>query len=277
MEGYLHAYIALLFLLLHKGGSLLYIPPPTRFDSRPPTSMTGEYSLPGVSGVAGAGLRWETAPLGNTNRKPSRWDPGLQGKGSRVRSGGEPGKDRWDGPEPTAARQRIYSRGSWVGIRLRSRRRHSEAAPARARSMAASLASSQDALMGSRTVRCTGGSARRAVKRAGRGPRRCLGSSAEPGLTYRDAGVNIDAGSELVRRIAKMCPEIGGFSGLYPFGEWIRQPVRWSWTWSRKGSFEKADCSIQPTRRRIPCRWNGWSRHEAQTGLRDGQTRHHWH
>ncbi|KAL5052681.1 hypothetical protein RYX36_033363, partial [Vicia faba] len=31
------------------------------------------------------------------------------------------------------------------------------------------------------------------------------------GLTCKDAGVDIDAGSELVRRIAKMAPGIGGF------------------------------------------------------------------
>ncbi|CDP17997.1 unnamed protein product [Coffea canephora] len=31
------------------------------------------------------------------------------------------------------------------------------------------------------------------------------------GLTYKDAGVHIDAGSELVRRMAKMTPGIGGF------------------------------------------------------------------
>ncbi|CDP18001.1 unnamed protein product [Coffea canephora] len=35
-------------------------------------------------------------------------------------------------------------------------------------------------------------------------------------LTYKDAGVDIDAGSDLVRRIAKMAPGIGGFGGLYP-------------------------------------------------------------
>ena len=29
------------------------------------------------------------------------------------------------------------------------------------------------------------------------------------GLTYKEAGVDIDAGSELVRRIAKMAPGIG--------------------------------------------------------------------
>ena len=40
----------------------------------------------------------------------------------------------------------------------------------------------------------------------------------EEGLTYKDAGVDIDAGSELVRRIAKMAPGIGGFGGLFPLG-----------------------------------------------------------
>ncbi|PRQ49063.1 putative phosphoribosylformylglycinamidine cyclo-ligase [Rosa chinensis] len=38
------------------------------------------------------------------------------------------------------------------------------------------------------------------------------------GLTYKGAGVDIDAGSELVRRIAKMAPGIGGFGGLFPLG-----------------------------------------------------------
>lgn len=38
-------------------------------------------------------------------------------------------------------------------------------------------------------------------------------------MTYKDAGVDIDAGSELVRRIAKMAPGIGGFGGLFPFGD----------------------------------------------------------
>ena len=37
-------------------------------------------------------------------------------------------------------------------------------------------------------------------------------------LTYKDAGVDIDAGAELVKRIAKMAPGIGGFGGLFPFG-----------------------------------------------------------
>ncbi|KAF8401381.1 hypothetical protein HHK36_012319 [Tetracentron sinense] len=38
-------------------------------------------------------------------------------------------------------------------------------------------------------------------------------------LTYKDAGVDIDAGSELVRRISKMAPGIGGFGGLFPLGD----------------------------------------------------------
>lgn len=41
------------------------------------------------------------------------------------------------------------------------------------------------------------------------------------GLTYKDSGVDIDAGSELVRRIAKMAPGIGGFGGLFPLGKWF--------------------------------------------------------
>lgn len=44
------------------------------------------------------------------------------------------------------------------------------------------------------------------------------GSTTSGGLTYKDAGVDIDAGSELVRRIAKMAPGIGGFGGLFPLG-----------------------------------------------------------
>ncbi|KAJ7563720.1 hypothetical protein O6H91_03G123200 [Diphasiastrum complanatum] len=40
-----------------------------------------------------------------------------------------------------------------------------------------------------------------------------------PSLTYKDAGVDIDAGTELVRRIAAMAPGIGGFGGLFPFGD----------------------------------------------------------
>lgn len=39
------------------------------------------------------------------------------------------------------------------------------------------------------------------------------------GLSYKDAGVDIDAGNELVRRIQKINPAIGGFSGAYEYGE----------------------------------------------------------
>lgn len=46
-------------------------------------------------------------------------------------------------------------------------------------------------------------------------------SDGSGGLTYKDAGVDIDAGSELVRRIAKMAPGIGGFGGLYPLGNFF--------------------------------------------------------
>ncbi|XP_020101527.1 phosphoribosylformylglycinamidine cyclo-ligase, chloroplastic/mitochondrial [Ananas comosus] len=45
------------------------------------------------------------------------------------------------------------------------------------------------------------------------------GGGGGKGLTYKDAGVDIDAGAELVKRIAKMAPGIGGFGGLYPWGD----------------------------------------------------------
>lgn len=43
----------------------------------------------------------------------------------------------------------------------------------------------------------------------------------DEGLTYKKAGVDIDAGDELVDRIKKMNPKanIGGFGGLVPFGD----------------------------------------------------------
>lgn len=50
-------------------------------------------------------------------------------------------------------------------------------------------------------------------------PKRNLCVEAKEGLTYKDAGVDIDAGTELVRRIAKMAPGIGGFGGLFPLGD----------------------------------------------------------
>ncbi|CAN6345527.1 unnamed protein product [Urochloa humidicola] len=59
---------------------------------------------------------------------------------------------------------------------------------------------------------------------AGEGMRRvsvaCSSTGGEDeGMTYKGAGVDIDAGAELVRRIRKMAPGIGGFGGLYPFGD----------------------------------------------------------
>ena len=38
------------------------------------------------------------------------------------------------------------------------------------------------------------------------------------GLSYKSAGVDIEAGNELVKRIQKLNPSIGGFSGMVPFG-----------------------------------------------------------
>ncbi len=45
-------------------------------------------------------------------------------------------------------------------------------------------------------------------------------SSQQPGLTYKQAGVDIAAGDELVRRIKAMNPSMNtGFSGYVPFGD----------------------------------------------------------
>lgn len=41
----------------------------------------------------------------------------------------------------------------------------------------------------------------------------------EGGLSYKAAGVDIEAGNELVKRIQKLNPSIGGFSGMVPFGD----------------------------------------------------------
>lgn len=38
-------------------------------------------------------------------------------------------------------------------------------------------------------------------------------------MTYKGSGVDIDAGAELVRRIKKLTPDVGGFGGLFPFGD----------------------------------------------------------
>ena len=37
-------------------------------------------------------------------------------------------------------------------------------------------------------------------------------------VSYKDAGVDIDAGDELVKKLKRLCPDIGGFGGLYPLG-----------------------------------------------------------
>jgi len=64
---------------------------------------------------------------------------------------------------------------------------------------------------------------------------RVVAVSAEgQGLTYKDSGVDIDAGSELVRRIAKMAPGIGGFGGLFPLGQWFFIFTVWILFFDRK-------------------------------------------
>ena len=63
-------------------------------------------------------------------------------------------------------------------------------------------------------------SGRRCRRRAAAAaPPRAAGGSSGGGLSYKAAGVDIDAGDELVRRIQKLNPSIGGFSGLVPFGD----------------------------------------------------------
>lgn len=37
--------------------------------------------------------------------------------------------------------------------------------------------------------------------------------------TYKEAGVDIAVGNEFVKKIQQLCPDIGGFSGLYPLGD----------------------------------------------------------
>jgi hypothetical protein len=47
-----------------------------------------------------------------------------------------------------------------------------------------------------------------------------MASSNQQPLDYKQAGVDIDAGDELVRRIKKMNPTLNtGFGGLVPFGD----------------------------------------------------------
>jgi phosphoribosylformylglycinamidine cyclo-ligase len=44
-------------------------------------------------------------------------------------------------------------------------------------------------------------------------------NSGKHSLTYHQSGVNIQKGNDLVKRIAKMAPGIGGFSGTLPWGD----------------------------------------------------------
>lgn len=45
------------------------------------------------------------------------------------------------------------------------------------------------------------------------------------GFTYKKAGVDINAGNELVKRIKRFAPEIGGFSGLFPLPNGFKKPM----------------------------------------------------
>ncbi|CAJ2633067.1 unnamed protein product [Trifolium pratense] len=49
-----------------------------------------------------------------------------------------------------------------------------------------------------------------------RGKNTVFAGEGDEGLAYSGAGVDINAGSELVRRIAKIAPGIGGFGGFFP-------------------------------------------------------------
>lgn len=44
-------------------------------------------------------------------------------------------------------------------------------------------------------------------------------------ITYKKAGVDVDAGNELVERIKKMAPRIGGFSDGMPLPRGIKEPI----------------------------------------------------
>lgn len=44
-------------------------------------------------------------------------------------------------------------------------------------------------------------------------------------ITYKKAGVDVDAGNALVDRIKKMSPVIGGFAGLYPLPKGYDEPM----------------------------------------------------
>ncbi len=38
-------------------------------------------------------------------------------------------------------------------------------------------------------------------------------------VTYKESGVDIDSGNVLINKLKKLCPDIGGFGGLYPHGD----------------------------------------------------------
>ena len=44
-------------------------------------------------------------------------------------------------------------------------------------------------------------------------------------ITYKKSGVDVDAGNELVRRIKKMAPLIGGFSDGMALPQGIKKPI----------------------------------------------------
>jgi phosphoribosylformylglycinamidine cyclo-ligase len=44
-------------------------------------------------------------------------------------------------------------------------------------------------------------------------------------ITYKKAGVDVEAGDELVNRIKKLSPAVGGFAGLFPLPKGYRQPM----------------------------------------------------
>src|SRR5436305_32380 len=44
-------------------------------------------------------------------------------------------------------------------------------------------------------------------------------------ITYKSAGVDVDAGNALVERIKKMSPAIGGFAGLFPMPKGMTEPM----------------------------------------------------
>jgi hypothetical protein len=48
-------------------------------------------------------------------------------------------------------------------------------------------------------------------------PRRLVAVSCDK-LDYKASGVDIQAGNDLVQRIKKLNPDIGGFNGMFPFG-----------------------------------------------------------